>query len=87
MFIESPTEFTVDAKSVSPVGKGNLRATVKNPSGTETPTAVQNNGDGTYNVAYTPFEQGKKCRILLVTGVTLCRWHLWPKHESAPLSL
>ncbi|XP_071084082.1 filamin-A-like isoform X4 [Haliotis cracherodii] len=58
VFIESPTEFTVDAKSVSPVGQGKVRAILTNPSGTLNDTAVRNNGDGTYNVQYTPFEEG-----------------------------
>nr|XP_022299044.1 filamin-A-like isoform X13 [Crassostrea virginica] len=58
VFLDSPTEFTVDAKSVSPQGEGNVRAVVNNPSGVKNDTTVTNKGDGTYDVLYTPVEEG-----------------------------
>lgn len=36
-----------------------MKAEVKNPSGALTDCLVTDNGDGTYNVEYTPFENGK----------------------------
>ncbi|XP_069142482.1 filamin-A-like isoform X9 [Argopecten irradians] len=58
VFLESLSEFTVDAKSVSPVGEGNIRAIITSPSGTKHDSIVTNKKDGTYNVLYTPEEQG-----------------------------
>ncbi|XP_071141457.1 filamin-C-like isoform X33 [Mytilus edulis] len=58
VFLDSPTEFTVDAKSVSPNGTGTVRAIVTNPSGTKNDTNVDNKKDGTYSVLYTPVEEG-----------------------------
>ncbi len=60
MFLESTTEFTVDAKSVSRTGDGKVKAFVTAPSGTRTEALVNNNNDGTYKCIYTPFEQGKR---------------------------
>jgi len=59
VFLDSPTEFTVDAKSVSPNGTGTVRAIVTNPSGVKNDTMVDNKKDGTYRVLYTPVEEGK----------------------------
>lgn len=59
VFLESPTGFTVDAKSVTPVGEGKVRAIVTSPSGQRTESLVKNNKDGTYDVLYTPYEQGE----------------------------
>lgn len=67
MFIDSTTDFTVDAASVSPVGEGKLRAIITSPSGTKNDTMVTNNGDGTYNVAYAPYEEGKSLIIHVCT--------------------
>ena len=58
VFLESTTEFTVDAKSVSKVGEGKVKAFVTVPSGTRMEALVNNNKDGTYKCLYTPFEQG-----------------------------
>nr|AKS48135.1 filamin-like protein-1 [Mytilus coruscus] len=58
VFLDSPTEFTVDAKSVSPNGTGTVRAVVTNPSGVKNDTNVDNKKDGTYSVLYTPVEEG-----------------------------
>lgn len=58
VFLESLSEFTVDAKSVTPVGAGNIRAIITSPSGTKHDSIVTNKKDGTYDVLYTPEEQG-----------------------------
>lgn len=58
VFLQSLSEFTVDAKTVTPVSEGNLRAIITSPSGTKHDSIVTNNKDGTYNVLYTPEEQG-----------------------------
>ncbi|CAG5133090.1 unnamed protein product, partial [Candidula unifasciata] len=58
VFLDCPNEFTVDARSVSPNAQGKVKAIVTSPSGQRTDTLVKNNGDGTYIVLYTPFEQG-----------------------------
>ncbi|XP_052680465.1 filamin-C-like isoform X8 [Crassostrea angulata] len=58
VYLDSPTEFTVDAKTVSPSGEGTVRAVVNNPSGVKNDTTVTNKGDGTYDVLYTPVEEG-----------------------------
>lgn len=63
VFLDSPTEFTVDAKSVSPNGTGTVRAIVTNPSGTKNDTNVDNKKDGTYSVLYTPVEEGNNLTI------------------------
>ena len=60
VFLDCPNEFTVDARSVSPNAQGKVRAIVTSPSGQKNDTLVKNNGDGTYNVLYTPFEQGSQ---------------------------
>ncbi|CAH1784407.1 unnamed protein product [Owenia fusiformis] len=58
VFLESTTDFTVDAKSVTPTGEGKVRAIITNPSGSKMEAITNNNEDGTYKVSYTPFEQG-----------------------------
>ena len=59
VFLDSTTDFTVDARSVTPTCAGKVRAVITNPSGTKNDTMVTPNGDGTYHVTYAPFEQGK----------------------------
>ncbi|CAL1528168.1 unnamed protein product [Lymnaea stagnalis] len=58
VYLDCPNEFTVDARSVSPTAQGKVRAIITSPSGKKYETLVKNNGDGTYNVLYTPVEQG-----------------------------
>lgn len=58
MFLDSTTDFVVDAKPITKTGEGKVRAIVTNPSGTKNETMVTNNEDGTYNVAYAPYEEG-----------------------------
>ncbi|KAI2658987.1 Filamin-B [Labeo rohita] len=58
VFREATTDFTVDAQALTKVGGKHIKAHVKNPSGAATDCVVSDNGDGTYNVEYTPFENG-----------------------------
>jgi filamin len=60
VFLESPNEFTVDARSVSTTADGKVKAIVTSPSGKRTETLVKNKGDGTYSVLYTPIEEGSQ---------------------------
>lgn len=59
VFLESTTEFTVDARNVVPRTAGKVKAFVTAPSGTRTEALVNDHNDGTYKCMYTPFEQGK----------------------------
>uniref|UniRef100_A0A8C2D9K5 Filamin B n=1 Tax=Cyprinus carpio TaxID=7962 RepID=A0A8C2D9K5_CYPCA len=56
--VEATTDFTVDARALTKVGGKHIKAHVKNPSGAATDCVISDNGDGTYNVEYTPFENG-----------------------------
>uniref|UniRef100_A0A8C2H7H1 Filamin B n=1 Tax=Cyprinus carpio TaxID=7962 RepID=A0A8C2H7H1_CYPCA len=58
VFREATTDFTVDARALTKVGGKHIKAHVKNPSGAATDCVISDNGDGTYNVEYTPFENG-----------------------------
>ncbi len=59
VFLESPTEFTVDAKSVTGSGSGRVECLLTSPSGRVVRCPVKNMADGTYQVQYAPYEQGK----------------------------
>lgn len=59
VFLESVSEFTVDAKTVTSTGEGKVKALITNPSGTVTEGLVTNKQDGTYECLYTPLEQGR----------------------------
>ncbi|KAM3656121.1 LOW QUALITY PROTEIN: filamin-A-like [Ammospiza maritima maritima] len=58
VFREAVTEFEVDARAVSKAGGPLVKALVSNPSGNVTETFVEDRGDGTYHVEYTPYEEG-----------------------------
>jgi len=58
VFLESPTEFTVDAKSVTGSGAGRVESLLTSPSGRVVRCPVKNMADGTYQVQYAPYEQG-----------------------------
>lgn len=58
VFLESPTEFTVDAKSVTGSGSGHVECLLTSPSGRIVRCPVRNMGDGTYQVQYAPYEPG-----------------------------
>uniref|UniRef100_A0A8B9YHW3 Filamin A n=1 Tax=Bos mutus grunniens TaxID=30521 RepID=A0A8B9YHW3_BOSMU len=58
VFREATTEFSVDARALTQTGGPHVKARVANPSGNLTETYVQDCGDGTYKVEYTPYEEG-----------------------------
>ncbi|XP_029947767.1 filamin B a isoform X1 [Salarias fasciatus] len=58
VFREAATEFTVDASPLTRRGGNHVKAEVRNPSGALTDCEVTDRADGTYNVEYTPFENG-----------------------------
>uniref|UniRef100_A0A2K5VC44 Filamin C n=1 Tax=Macaca fascicularis TaxID=9541 RepID=A0A2K5VC44_MACFA len=60
---EVTTEFTVDARSLTATGGNHVTARVLNPSGAKTDTYVTDNGDGTYRVQYTAYEEGSPFRV------------------------
>jgi hypothetical protein len=63
VFLESPTEFTVDAKSVTSSGSGNVECLLTSPSGRVVRCPVKNMANGTYQVQYAPYESGQLIRI------------------------
>ncbi|XP_069507070.1 filamin-A-like isoform X2 [Ambystoma mexicanum] len=58
VFREATTDFNVDARALTKVGGPHIKTRVSNPSGNLTDAFVQDNGDGTYKVEYTPYEEG-----------------------------
>ncbi|XP_075690052.1 filamin-B isoform X2 [Rhinoderma darwinii] len=58
VFREATTNFTVDARSLTRTGGNHIKTKITNPSGAATDCQVKDNGDGTYEVGYTPFEKG-----------------------------
>ncbi|XP_077979659.1 filamin-A-like [Glandiceps talaboti] len=58
VFLSSPTEFTVDAKPIGGLPENALKCAVTNPKGQVTEPIIKNNKDGTYNVCYTPEDEG-----------------------------
>ncbi|XP_053908181.1 filamin-A isoform X1 [Cuculus canorus] len=58
VFREAVTAFEVDARALGPAGGPHVKARVVNPSGNSTETFVEDRGDGTYHVEYTPYEEG-----------------------------
>lgn len=58
VFREATTEFNVDARALTKNGGPLVKTRVSNPSGNFTEAYVQDNGDGTYKVEYTPYEEG-----------------------------
>ncbi|XP_063072251.1 filamin-B isoform X2 [Engraulis encrasicolus] len=58
VFREATTDFTVDAQSLTKSGGDHVKAQVTSPSGTHTDCTIADKGDGTYNMEYTPFENG-----------------------------
>lgn len=65
VFREATTNFTVDARALTKFGGKHIKAHVKNPSGASTDCVIGDNGDGTYDVEYTPFENGTMHNIPL----------------------
>lgn len=60
VFREAVTEFEVDARALAKAGGPLVKALVSNPSGNVTETFVEDRGDGTYHVEYTPYEEGER---------------------------
>ncbi|XP_030049986.1 filamin-A isoform X2 [Microcaecilia unicolor] len=58
VFREATTDFNVDARVLTKTGGPHIKTRVSNPSGNLTDAFVQDNGDGTYKVEYTPYEEG-----------------------------
>ncbi|XP_062316592.1 filamin-B [Osmerus eperlanus] len=58
VFREATTDFTVDARSLTKTGGDHVKTRVKSPSGSLVDCQVKDQGDGTYGVEYTPFENG-----------------------------
>ena len=70
MFLDSPTEFTVDSRAVpkkSGEPPGKVSCLVNNPSGSRSEPVVTVQPDGQHRVAYTPFEEGKKKKGIKIT--------------------
>ncbi|GIY01877.1 filamin-A [Caerostris darwini] len=58
VYLDSPTDFIVDARAITKRSDGKVQCTITNPSGTKTDSFVQSQNDGTYKICYTPFEEG-----------------------------
>lgn len=49
----------MDARSLTKTGGSHVKVRVINPSGSKTDSYITDNGDGTYRVQYTPYEDGE----------------------------
>uniref|UniRef100_A0A668AS08 Filamin A n=1 Tax=Myripristis murdjan TaxID=586833 RepID=A0A668AS08_9TELE len=58
VFREATTDFTVDARALTQTGGDHIKTVISNPSGSRTDSLITDLGDGTYNVEYTPYEEG-----------------------------
>jgi len=59
VYLDSTTDFTVDATSVQPApAEGLVRALITSPTGSLTEAIVKNQQNGLYQCLYTPTEQG-----------------------------
>uniref|UniRef100_A0A3P8TK02 Filamin A n=1 Tax=Amphiprion percula TaxID=161767 RepID=A0A3P8TK02_AMPPE len=58
VFREATTDFTVDARALTQSGGDHIKTLISNPSGSRTDALITDLGDGTYNVEYTPYEEG-----------------------------
>jgi len=58
VFLDSTTDFTVDATSIDAKPEGVVRALITSPSGSLTEAIVKNQQNGLYQCLYTPVEQG-----------------------------
>uniref|UniRef100_A0A8C1F8L6 Filamin A, alpha (actin binding protein 280) n=1 Tax=Cyprinus carpio carpio TaxID=630221 RepID=A0A8C1F8L6_CYPCA len=58
VFREATTDFTVDARALTKTGGNHIKTCVNNPSGNRTEALIRDLGDGTYQVEYTPYEEG-----------------------------
>ncbi|XP_016373545.1 filamin-A-like isoform X1 [Sinocyclocheilus rhinocerous] len=58
VFREATTDFTVDARALTKTGGNHIKTCINNPSGNRTEALIRDLGDGTYQVEYTPYEEG-----------------------------
>ncbi|XP_020279518.1 filamin-A isoform X4 [Pseudomyrmex gracilis] len=60
LYVNKQATFTVDARDVtkSKTDDGKMSCTINNPSGGKTEKLIVPQGDGTYRISYTPFEEG-----------------------------
>ncbi|XP_032664758.1 filamin-A isoform X3 [Odontomachus brunneus] len=58
--VNQQAEFTIDTRAIakSKTDDGKVSCTINNPSGGKTEKLIIAQGDGTYRVSYTPFEEG-----------------------------
>lgn len=68
VFREATTDFTVDARALTKSGGNHIKTRINNPSGSHTDSLIRDLGDGTYQVEYTPYEEGETayCNIVPV---------------------
>uniref|UniRef100_A0A3Q1JKA0 Calponin-homology (CH) domain-containing protein n=1 Tax=Anabas testudineus TaxID=64144 RepID=A0A3Q1JKA0_ANATE len=66
VFREATTDFTVDARALTQTGGDHIKTHISNPSGSRTDALITDRGDGTYNVEYTPYEEGYSTRSCCV---------------------
>lgn len=59
VFREATTDFTVDARALTKTGGNHIKTCINNPSGNLTEALIRDLGDGTYQVEYTPYEEGE----------------------------
>lgn len=59
VFREATTDFTVDARALTQTGGDHIKTLISNPSGSCTDALITDLRDGTYNVEYTPYEEGE----------------------------
>ncbi|XP_046641662.1 filamin-A-like isoform X3 [Daphnia pulicaria] len=72
VFLDSPTEFTVDSRAVPKKpgdGPGKVTCLVHNPSGSFSEPVITSQPDGQNRVAYTPFEEGPHKIDVMYDGV------------------
>uniref|UniRef100_A0A8C9QV41 Filamin A n=1 Tax=Scleropages formosus TaxID=113540 RepID=A0A8C9QV41_SCLFO len=58
VFREATTDFKVDARALTKSGGNHIKTCINNPSGNRTDALIRDLGDGTYQVEYTPYEEG-----------------------------
>lgn len=63
VYREATTDFTVDARALTKSGGNHIKTCINNPSGNRTDALIRDLSDGTYQVEYTPYEEGKVSRI------------------------
>ncbi|XP_017885701.1 filamin-A isoform X4 [Ceratina calcarata] len=70
--VNQDARFTVDARGIARPEKdaeNHVSCTINNPSGGKTERVIVNKGDGTYNVSYVPFEEGRHTIDILYDNV------------------